>query len=97
VLTPFAISPISRRNLLRGDAFTGLATALSPALGLGQEVTSECPRRCKENPPPKTPAKALRALIKGNKQWATYTQCHPHEDLARSYSCSQDVWDGVGN
>jgi hypothetical protein len=30
MLTSFANSPISRRNLLRGGAFTGLATALSP-------------------------------------------------------------------
>jgi carbonic anhydrase len=86
MLTSFANSPISRRNLLRGGAFTGLATALSPALLLGQEGTSECPRRCKENPPPKTPAKALQALIKGNERWATFTQCHPHEDLARRMS-----------
>jgi len=86
MLKSFAHSPISRRNLLRGSALTGLATALSPALLLGQEGTSECPRRCKENPPPKTPAKALRALIKGNERWATFTQCHPHEDRARRMS-----------
>jgi carbonic anhydrase len=84
--TSSASSPISRRDLLRGGVFTGLATALSPALGLVQEGTSECPRRCKENPPPETPAKALQALIKGNERWATFTQCHPHEDLARRMS-----------
>jgi carbonic anhydrase len=82
----FANSPISRRNLLRRGAFTGLATALSPALLLGQEGTSECPRHCSENPPPETPAKALQALIKGNQRWATFTQCHPHEDRARRLS-----------
>jgi carbonic anhydrase len=86
MLTSFANWPISRRNLLRGCAFTGLATALSPALGLGQEGRFECPRRCKENPPPETPAKALQALIKGNERWATFTQCHPREDLGRRMS-----------
>ena len=86
MLTSFAKWPISRRNLLRGCAVTGLATALSPALGLDQESTSECPKHCKEYPAPDTPAKALRALIKGNERWATFTQCHPHEDLARRMS-----------
>ena len=72
--------------MLRGCAFTGLATALPPAWGLNQDGRSECPRRCNENPPPETPAKALRALIKGNERWATFTQCHPHEDSARRMS-----------
>jgi carbonic anhydrase len=72
--------------LLRSGAFTGLATALSPALLLGQEGTSECPRHCNVNPPPGTPAKALQALIKGNQRWATFTQCHPHEDRGRRMS-----------
>lgn len=87
MLKAFADSLVSRRNLLRRGAFTGLATALSPALLLGQEDsqedTSGCRRRCKENPPPKTPAEALQALTKGNERWATFTQCHPHEDRAR--------------
>ena len=86
MLTSFSNWPISRRNLLRGCAFTGLATALPPAWGLNQDGRSECPRRCNENPPPETPAKALRALIKGNERWATFTQCHPHEDSARRMS-----------
>ena len=84
--TSFGISPISRRNLLRGGAFTGLATVLSPALLLGDEGTPDCPRRCNENPPPTTPAKALEALLKGNERWATFTQCHPHEDKGRRMS-----------
>lgn len=84
--TSSANSPISRRNLLRGGVFTGLATALSPALGFAEEGTSECPRHCNENPRPETPAKALKALIKGNKRWATFTQCHPHEDQDRRRS-----------
>ena len=33
-----------------------------------------------------TPAKALQALIKGNQRWATFTQCHPHEDRGRRMS-----------
>ena len=82
----FANSPISRRNLLRSGAFTGLATALTPALLLGQEGTSVCPRHCTENPQPANPAQALQALLKGNQRWATFTQCHPHEDLARRMS-----------
>src|ERR1700720_1716773 len=86
MLKSFANSPISRRNLLRGCAVTGLATALSPARGLDQEDASECRRRCNENPPPNTPAKALQALIKGNERWATFTQCHPHEDRKRRMS-----------
>jgi carbonic anhydrase len=86
MLTSFANWPISRRKLLRGCAFTGLATALPPAWGLNQDGRSECPRRCNENPAPETPAKALRALIKGNERWATFTQCHPHEDSARRMS-----------
>jgi carbonic anhydrase len=86
MLKSFANWPISRRNVLRSCAFTGLATALSPAWGLDQEGESECPRRCKENPPPETPAKALQVLAKGNERWATFTQCHPHEDRARRMS-----------
>jgi len=86
MLTSSANSPISRRNLLRGGTITALASALSPALGLGEEGHSECPRHCKENPSPTTPAKALKALMKGNKRWATFTQCHPHEDAARRAS-----------
>jgi carbonic anhydrase len=76
MLTSFTNWPISRRNLLRGCAFTGLATALSPARGL----------RCQVSPPPETPAQALQALTNGNERWATCTQCHPHEDLARRMS-----------
>jgi carbonic anhydrase len=87
MLKAFADSLVSRRNLLRCSAFTGLATALSPALLLAQEDnqgdSSGCGRRCKENPPPKTPAEAVQALINGNERWATFKQCHPHEDRAR--------------
>jgi carbonic anhydrase len=86
MLTSFTNWPISRRNLLRGCAFTGLATALSSARGLGQEHTSQGPRHCEEGPPPRTPAQALQALTTGNERWATCTQCHPREDLARRKS-----------
>ncbi|MGA7626179.1 MAG: carbonic anhydrase [Candidatus Acidiferrales bacterium] len=70
-------SLISRRNLLQLGAFT----ALSPALRLNQESTT-CPVIC--NPkPPTCAAEALQALIAGNEKWATFTQCHPHEDAKR--------------
>jgi carbonic anhydrase len=85
MLTQSADSPISRRNLLRIGAFTGLATALLPAQQLGQDQDdpSQCPRHCNDSPRPTTPAKALKALMKGNQRWATFTQCHPHEDEKR--------------
>jgi carbonic anhydrase len=79
-------SLMSRRKLLRRGAFAGLASALSPALGLGQEDASDRPRHCKEGHPPATPAQAVRALIKGNERWATFTQCHPREDAERRMS-----------
>jgi carbonic anhydrase len=86
MFTSFANWPMSRRNLLRGCAFTGLATALSPVHGLSQDGTSENPTGCTVGPPPETPAQALQALRKGNERWATCTQCHPREDLARRMS-----------
>jgi hypothetical protein len=86
MFTSFANWPMSRRNLLRGCAFTGLATALSPVHGLSQDGASENPTGCAVAPPPETPAQALEALTKGNERWATCTQCHPREDLARRMS-----------
>ena len=86
MFTSFANWPMSRRNLLRGCAFTGLATALSPVHGLSQDGASENPTSCTVGPPPETPAPALQALRKGNERWATCTQCHPREDLARRMS-----------
>ena len=71
---------------MRRGAFAGFATALSPALGLGQEDASDHPKLCKEEPRPDTPAKAVKALIKGNERWATFTQCHPREDADRRMS-----------
>ena len=44
--TSIANSPISRRNLLRRGAFTVVDRGLSPALLLGEEDTSQCPRHC---------------------------------------------------
>ena len=79
-------SLISRRNLLRRGAIAGFASALSPALGLGQEDASGHPGHCKECSLPKTPAQAVQALIKGNERWATFTQCHPREDAERRMS-----------
>jgi carbonic anhydrase len=73
-------SVISRRNLLRLGAFSGLATALLPALGLGEAQAGEVicnPDR------PTTPAGALQALVDGNDRWATFTQEHPGEDAMR--------------
>jgi carbonic anhydrase len=68
--------------LLQLSAFTGMATALSPALRLGQAQAADCPVFCNEHRP-KTPAHALRALIKGNERWATFAQEHPGEDEER--------------
>jgi carbonic anhydrase len=68
--------------LLQRTAFTGVATALSPALRSGQAQAADCPEFCNEHRP-KTPAHALRALIKGNERWATFAQEHPGEDEQR--------------
>jgi carbonic anhydrase len=79
---------VSRRNLLRLGAFTGLATALSPVLRLGKAhgantpLPTPTPSPCNA-PLPATPADALNALIAGNQLWATFAQTHPGEDAAR--------------
>src|SRR5712671_6212850 len=84
-------SLVSRRNLLRLGAFTGVATALSPVLRLGKAYGMSC------YPPdrPKTPAEALNALIAGNQQWATFAQMHPGEDALRR-TCVLPPPDGNG-
>ena len=56
MLTSSGNLSINRRKLLRSGAFTGVAAALSPALGLGQDSSPECPRRCNLHSTPKTPA-----------------------------------------
>lgn len=81
-MTSFTSSPIKRRNLLRFGAFAGFATALSPALRLGQAHAALSPVGCNENPI-ETSADALQALICGNERWATFTQVHPDEDELR--------------
>ena len=72
-------SLVSRRSWLRLSAFTGLVTALSPCLGQSEESADKI---CNPNRP-KTPAKALQALIEGNNHWATFKQRHPGEGQAR--------------
>ncbi len=71
-----ANSLISRRNLLRLGAFSGLATALLPALRLRARAGDVI---C--NPDrPTTSAGALQALVEGNDRWSTFSQIHPGED-----------------
>jgi len=84
-------SMVSRRNLLRLGALTGIATALSPVLRLEQAHGADSaaiptptltPALCNANRPT-TPAGALKALIAGNQLWATSSQVHPGEDAGR--------------
>lgn len=75
-------SPTSRRNLLRGGAFAGIATMLAPMSAFGRENSAPS-HGCSGQARPGTPAEALRALSAGNARWASFTQCHPHEDAAR--------------
>lgn len=75
-------SLIRRRNWLQLSAFTGVATALSPALHLGQAHAAEPLVFCNEHRP-NTPEHGLHALIKGNERWATFAQEHPGEDAER--------------
>ncbi|MFZ0661443.1 MAG: carbonic anhydrase [Acidobacteriaceae bacterium] len=70
---------------MQRGALTGLATALLPSLGLGQESTSLSPG-CGSGKRPTNAAGALKALAAGNKRWATFTQCHPREDAAHRAS-----------
>jgi carbonic anhydrase len=86
-------SLVSKRNLLRLGALTGLATALSPVLRLGKAHSADTaaiptptptptPVFCNADRPT-TPADALNALIAGNQLWATLNQVHPGEDAGR--------------
>ena len=88
-MTSFNNSLISRRNLLRRGAFAGIATALLPSLGLGQEETSSS-SGCRIRRRPRDAAEALQALAAGNRRWATFTQCHPNENAARRESVVHD-------
>lgn len=84
-MTSSTNSLISRRNLLRRGVFAGIATALLPMPGFGQEDTSSS-SGCRNMKPPRNAAQALRALAMGNNRWATFTQCHPNENAARRAS-----------
>lgn len=96
-------SIVSRRNLLRLGAFTGLVTALSPVLRLGDTHAgpstmgrptptpspTPTPVICNPNRP-ETPTDALQALIQGNSNWAGFNQIHPGEDSARRSCVAQN-------
>lgn len=85
-MTSLENSRISRRNLLRGGAAAGIATAMAPVFGFGQEGSpSSTPDRC-GGMRPTNAHQALRALSAGNRRWATFTQCHPNEGAARRSS-----------
>ncbi|HEV2248754.1 MAG TPA: carbonic anhydrase [Terriglobia bacterium] len=75
---------VSRRNVLRIGAFTGLGSALLPAFRAGKARASDCtaPDAC-YGARPATPAAALQALVTGNQEWAAFSQSHPHEDATR--------------
>lgn len=72
----------SRRNLLRGGAITGIAAVLATAFGSAQEDPSPS-QGCSGEMRPRNAPQALRALAAGNARWATFTECHPHQDAAR--------------
>jgi carbonic anhydrase len=83
---------VSRRNLIRLGTFTGLATALSPVLRLGEARADRAAKPAPSPTPtpivcnasrPTTPAAALQALVQGNDAWATLSQTHPGEDATR--------------
>jgi carbonic anhydrase len=85
-------SRVSRRNLIRLGTFTGLATALSPVLRLGEARADRAAKPAPSPTPtpivcnasrPTTPAAALQALVQGNDAWATLSQTHPGEDVTR--------------
>lgn len=82
-MATFKNSLINRRGLLQLGTFAGFATALSPALGLGQEDASFS-RGCRNMRQPRNAAEALLALTAGNQRWATFTQCHPNENAGRA-------------
>jgi carbonic anhydrase len=102
-VAPTSNSIVTRRNLLRLGAFTGLATALSPVLRLGETradpstmdsptstpTPTPTPLICNPNRP-ETPAAALQALVRGNDNWATLNQTHPGEDSARRTCVAQN-------
>jgi carbonic anhydrase len=91
-MSSLAKSLVTRRKLLRLGTFTGLATALSPVLQLGEAQADQptkptpsptpTPVICNQNRP-STPAAALQALMQGNDAWATFSQTHPGEDSTR--------------
>lgn len=67
---------------MRGGVLAGVATALEPAFGYGWKEASSS-SGCPVGKRPRNAAQALRALQAGNNRWATFTQCHPHQDAAR--------------